>query len=221
MRIIHLSHKLGTLQTTWTKMYVRHAPLRLLLDPYCQRCWQASRKSLTVPPNACIIRSSAQSKAIPSQNSSRIRRSGHFETTAKHLKNGNQFFINLMDWYYHFTCSVPVSKTGASHTPLAFIENLIMLYGISNILLMETWSQFVSRLFKALCSLLCVEKLMVTARHPETNCQAKRYIKTPVKWLQQLLIQHQFMAFFSSSGLHIRIVDKCVYLQAWLVLAYR
>lgn len=84
-----------------------------------------------------------------------------------------------------------MTKTKAIHVADVFIDNWIILYGISNYLLSDYGPQFVSKFFGAICGFLGVKQLTTTAYHPQTNGQTELYKKVIVSRLRHYIDENQ------------------------------
>uniref|UniRef100_A0A670IWP6 Integrase catalytic domain-containing protein n=1 Tax=Podarcis muralis TaxID=64176 RepID=A0A670IWP6_PODMU len=80
--------------------------------------------------------------------------------------------VDLMTKMCHFiACSHAVT---AEETAKLFVEHVFRLHGAPLRILYDRGRQFTSRFWRKLMSLLDVEVVFSTARHPETNGQAER-----------------------------------------------
>lgn len=108
----------------------------------------------------------------------------------KTLKD-NYYVLLMKNCYSKLARAVTTSVTIASHTSSLSIDNWIMPYGILTQLLTDNEKQLFSKFLESLCALLGTKHLTTTAFHPQTNGQAKQFIKTTTSTLPHYVPEHQ------------------------------
>ncbi|KAJ8884985.1 hypothetical protein PR048_011181 [Dryococelus australis] len=73
----------------------------------------------------------------------------------------------------------------------AFVKNVILKYGIPQVLLSDQGLNLNGKLFQRICRLLKIEKIKTTAYHPQSNGSLQRYHKVLGKYLQHFISRNQ------------------------------
>lgn len=85
-------------------------------------------------------------------------------------KNGNRFVLVVCDWFTKFVLVHPMSKATTSSI-IKFLENQVFLiFGVPQIVVVDNGPQFISKDFKQLMQSYNVQKIWYNARyHPQVN----------------------------------------------------
>jgi transposase InsO family protein len=51
----------------------------------------------------------------------------------------------------------------------AFVDNVILIYGVPQVILSDCGTQFLSEIFKGICRLLGIKRIQTTSWHPQSN----------------------------------------------------
>jgi len=65
----------------------------------------------------------------------------------------------------------------------AFVEEIILKFGIPQTILTDQGSNFMSEVFRNVCKLLKIKKIKCTAYHPQTNGALERTHRVLVEYL--------------------------------------
>ena len=87
---------------------------------------------------------------------------------------GNKYLLTFQHELSKFTVAVPISKEGALTIARVFVEEIILKFGISQTLLTEQGSNFLSELFLNVCKLLIVNRVNTSSYHHQTNRELER-----------------------------------------------
>ncbi len=112
---------------------------------------------------------------------------GPLPRTARH----NRFLLVLTDRFSKLTRTVPLTNTSTPTVAKAFCEHWVFAYGAPVYLLTDNGSQFASKFFLDVCSILGVKQLFTTTYHPQTNGQAERFNRTLLQALRNYIAEHQ------------------------------
>ena len=82
---------------------------------------------------------------------------------------GNTHYLSWIDHFSRYPEAIPLSETTSEAIAKAFVENIVSRYGVSQILLSDRGSNFVSKLMQSICKLLGVKRIMSSPRHPQAN----------------------------------------------------
>lgn len=106
-------------------------------------------------------------------------------------KTGNKLIVVMAERYSKLTCANPTKKTIVADMARIFVEDWVILYGISDQSLMDNNPQFVGKFFCSVCIGLGTKLLTTTAHHPQTSGQSERYNKTILNQLRHYIGEHQ------------------------------
>ena len=73
----------------------------------------------------------------------------------------------------------------------AFVEEVILKFGIPQIILTDQSSNFMSEVFTNVCKLLKIKKIKCTAYHPEFNGALERMHRVLVEYLRCFILEDQ------------------------------
>lgn len=83
--------------------------------------------------------------------------------------DGHRYVLTFQDELSKFTLAVPIGQQDAMTIARAFVEEIILKFGIPQTILTDQGSNFMSEVFGNVCKLLKVKKIKFTAYHPQTN----------------------------------------------------
>ena len=90
-------------------------------------------------------------------------------------------FLHILVFTDHFSRCVElvaVKDLEAETTARAFIDHVVLRWGVPYRLLTDQGTTYTSDTFRALCKMLGVEKIFTTAQHPQANGKTERYNRT-------------------------------------------
>jgi hypothetical protein len=87
---------------------------------------------------------------------------------------GHKYILTFQDELSKYTIAVPISRQDAKTIARVFVEEIVLKFGIPQVILTEQGSNFLSELFTNVCKLLKIKKLKSTAFHPQTNGALER-----------------------------------------------
>ena len=82
--------------------------------------------------------------------------------------SGNQYILTTQCDLTKFVTATPIKDKSTKAVAKAFVENVVLNYGVPRQILTDRGTEFMSTLFQDICKLLQVEKLNSTAYHHET-----------------------------------------------------
>ena len=86
----------------------------------------------------------------------------------------NKYLLTFQDGLSKFTIGVPLKQQDAMTLARAFVEEIILKFGIPQVLLTDQGSNFLSELFSNVCKLLRVKRVKTSAYRPQTNGALER-----------------------------------------------
>ena len=84
-------------------------------------------------------------------------------------RNGFEYILTMTDRFSRWVEATPLRKTSAQTVARAFYDTWVSRYGGPKVITSDQGSQFESRLFAALLSLIGCERIRTTAYHPAAN----------------------------------------------------
>ena len=70
--------------------------------------------------------------------------------------------------------AIPIEHQGTVTIAKAFVEEVILKFGIPQMILTDQGSNFMSEVFTNICKLLKIKKIKRTAYHPQSNGALER-----------------------------------------------
>lgn len=83
--------------------------------------------------------------------------------------NGNRYLLTFTDYVTRYCEAIPIRNQTAETVAQEFVHKIITRYGVPKRLLTDQGRNFVSSLFKGVCTLLGIQKLRTTPYHPQCN----------------------------------------------------
>ena len=92
--------------------------------------------------------------------------------------NGNRYALVVTDYFTKFVEIFPLPNQEASSVASVLVRDFFSKYGVPHFLHSDQGTQFESRLFQEICTLLGIEKTRTTPFRPQSDGQSERNIKT-------------------------------------------
>lgn len=83
--------------------------------------------------------------------------------------NGKRYILTLQDDFSKYSLAIALENQEADTVAKVFAEEFICKFGVSESILTDQGSNFMSSLFQSLCKLFQMKKFNSTAYHPETE----------------------------------------------------
>jgi transposase InsO family protein len=97
---------------------------------------------------------------------------------------GNRYILTVQDELSKFLIAVPMGEQTAEDVAKAFVDNVILIYGIPQVILSDCGSQFLSETFKGICKLLGIKRMQTTSWHPQSNGSNERSHKGLIEYIR-------------------------------------
>jgi transposase InsO family protein len=121
-----------------------------------------------------------------------------FEKCAMHIvgpttvKNkGNRYILTFQDDLTKFIVAEPIPMQDAETVAREFVRNIVLKFGIPEVVLTDQGSNFLSQLFQNTCKLLRIKKIHTTAFHPESNGGIERGHRVFIEYLRHYVTEDQ------------------------------
>jgi hypothetical protein len=88
--------------------------------------------------------------------------------------SGNRYILTVQDDLSKFLIAVPMRGQTAEEVCKAFAENVILVYGLPQVVLSDCGANFLSDIFMGICKLLVIKKIKTTPFRPESNWSDER-----------------------------------------------
>jgi IS30 family transposase len=103
--------------------------------------------------------------------------------------DGNRYVLTFQDELSKYTLAIPTEHQDAVTIAKAFVEEVILKFGIPQMILTDQGSNFMSEVFTNVCKLLKIKNIKCTAYHPETNGALERTHRVLVEYLRCFILE--------------------------------
>jgi len=103
----------------------------------------------------------------------------------------NKYLLTFHDGLSKFTIGVPLKQQDATTLARAFVEEIILRFGIPQVLLTDQGSNFLSELYSKVCKLLRARRIKTSAYRPRTNGALERTHRVLVEYLRCYILENQ------------------------------
>jgi hypothetical protein len=104
---------------------------------------------------------------------------------------GNRYLLTFQDELSKFTLAVPIQQQDAETVAKAFVKEVVLKFGIPQVLLTDQGTNFLSELFANVCKLLKIKRIKTTAYHPQSNGALERTHRVLVEYLRCYISEDQ------------------------------
>ncbi|PNF14896.1 hypothetical protein B7P43_G05140 [Cryptotermes secundus] len=104
---------------------------------------------------------------------------------------GNKYLLTFQDELSKYTIAIPIQQQDAETVAKAFVEEIVLKFGIPQTILTDQGSNFLSELFANICKLLKIKKIKTTAYHPQSNGALERTHRVLVEYLRCFILEDQ------------------------------
>ena len=87
---------------------------------------------------------------------------------------GNEYFLTFQDELSKYTMDVPIQQKDAMTVERAYVEQLILKFGIPQLLLTDQGSKFLSDLIGNVFKLLRIKRIKTSPYNPQTDGALER-----------------------------------------------
>jgi hypothetical protein len=99
-------------------------------------------------------------------------------------QNGNRYILTIQDEQSKFLVAMPLKQQTAEDVARAFVENVVLIFGVPQQLLSDLGSNFISETFRNMCKLLRIHKLQTTPFHPMGNASNERSHRGLIEYIR-------------------------------------
>ena len=103
--------------------------------------------------------------------------------------DGHKYVLTFQDELSEFTLAIPIVQQDAMTLARAFVEEIILKFGIPQSILTDQGSNFMSEVFGNVCKILKIKWIKCTAYHPQTNGALERTHRVPVEYLRCFIFE--------------------------------
>jgi len=82
--------------------------------------------------------------------------------------------------------AIPILTQDAETVAREFVQNIVLKYGIPEVILTDQGANFLSELFRNVCRLLQIAKVQTAAFHPESNGSLERSHRVIVEYVRHV-----------------------------------
>jgi transposase InsO family protein len=104
---------------------------------------------------------------------------------------GNWYILTFQDDLTKFVVAEPIPTQEAETVARVFVRNIVLKFGLPELVLTDQGSNFLSELFENTCKLLRIKRVHTTAFHPESNGGLERGHRVYVEYLRHYVTEDQ------------------------------
>jgi len=104
---------------------------------------------------------------------------------------GNRYILTFQDDLTKFVVAEPIPTQEAETVARVFVRNIVLKFGLPELVLTDQGSNFLSELFENTCKLLRIKRVHTTAFHPESNGGLERGHRVYVEYLRHYVTEDQ------------------------------
>jgi IS30 family transposase len=105
--------------------------------------------------------------------------------------DGNKYVLTFQDEISKYTLAIPIQQQEAATLAKAFVEEVVLKFGIPQKILTDQGSNFMSEVFINVCKLLKIKKTKCMAYHPQTNGALERTHRVLAEYLGSFILEDQ------------------------------
>jgi len=113
--------------------------------------------------------------------------SGTFNTDVRN----NKYLLTFQDELSKYTVAAAIQQQDAMTVARVFVEEIVLKFGIPQVMLTDQSSNFLSYLFANVCKLLRVKTIKTSSYHPQTNGALERTHRVLVEYLRCYILEDQ------------------------------
>lgn len=95
----------------------------------------------------------------------------------------NKYLLTFQDELSKYTVAVAIKQQDAMTVARAFVEEIVLKFGIPQVILTDQGSNFLSDLFANVCKLLRIKRIKTASHHPQTDGALERTHRVLVEYL--------------------------------------
>jgi len=95
-----------------------------------------------------------------------------------------RYILTVQDELSKFLIAIPLEDQTSEQVARAFVDHVVLMYGVPQIILSDCGSQFLSETFKSVCKLLGVKHTHSTSFRPQSNGSNERSHKGLIEYLR-------------------------------------
>jgi hypothetical protein len=104
---------------------------------------------------------------------------------------GNKYALTFQDELSIYTLAIPIEQQDAVTVAKAFVGEVVLKFGIPQMMLTDQGSNFMSDVFTNVCKFLKIKKIKCTAYHPQSNGALERTHRVLVEYLRCFILEDQ------------------------------
>ena len=103
----------------------------------------------------------------------------------------NKYLLTFQDKLSKYTLAVAIQQQDAMTVARVFVEEIVLKFGIPQVILTDQGSNFFSDLFANVCKLLRIKRIKTSSYHPQTNGALERTHRVLVAYLRCYILEDQ------------------------------
>jgi len=168
-----------------TKLFTSWSGVKQEIDDYIKHCDICQKNKISKKKNKLPLQISDKPEVVWQNCSMDIV--GPLTQT----NEGYKYLLTFRDELSKYTMPVPIQQQDAMTVVRVFVEQIILKFGIPQILLTDQVSNFLSDLFANVCKFLRIKKIKTIPYHPQTNEALERTHRVLVEYLRCYILENQ------------------------------
>jgi transposase InsO family protein len=103
----------------------------------------------------------------------------------------NKYLLTFQGELPKYTVAAPIPQQDAMTVGRVFVEEIVLKFGIHQVILTDQGSNFLSNLFTNVCKLLRIKRIKTNPYHPQINRALERRHRVLVEYLQCYILEDQ------------------------------
>ena len=99
-------------------------------------------------------------------------------------RSQHRYILIVQDYLSKFLRAVPLEDQTAEQVAKAFVDQVVLIYRIPQVIFFDCGSQFLSETFKSVCKMLGLKRIHSTSCRPQSNGSNERSHKSLIEYLR-------------------------------------
>jgi transposase InsO family protein len=159
------------------KLYTSWPGMKQEIENYVRHCETCQKNKITQRKNKLPLQITDTPEVVWQNCSLDI--GGPLTLTSEN----NRYLLTFQDELSKYTVAAPIQQQDAMTVARVFVREIVLKFGIPQIMLTDQGSNFLSDLFSNVCKLLRIKRIKTSPFHPQTNGALERSHRVLVEYL--------------------------------------
>jgi hypothetical protein len=167
------------------KLFTTWPGMKQKLEEYIQQCETCQKNKITQNKTKMPMKITTTPKVIWEKCALDIV--GPLIQTS----DGNRYVLTFQDELSKYTLTIPIEQQDTMTVDKAFVEKVVLKFGIPQMILTDQGSNFMTKVFTNVCKLLKIKKEKCTAYHLQSKGALGRTHRVLVEYLRYFILEDQ------------------------------